>query len=352
MKSDAVLDPSFFSALDAIPQLSHEEMFDMVFNLFGLPIEPKQHTPTPTPRREGTMVRRRTAEQVEQLERQIYEVLALDRPQSVRHVFYRLTDPRLPEPVDKTEAGYRQVQQRLSVMRRAGRIPYGWITDATRAGYHVDTFNSPGEFLQRVAGLYRGNLWAESDHYCEVWTESRSLAGVVQGLCRELAVSLYPAGGFASLTLTYNAAQYIESAASGKDSAVVFYVGDYDPAGVLIDRSIESELRKHLPPGFPLEFNRIAVNADQVAEYDLPTKPRKAGEVRRQDITETVEAEAMPAATLRELLRTSVEGLLPDRALEVTKLVEQEERRGITRMAELVDDRGLDASLSAITAFD
>ena len=36
-------------------------------------------------------------------------------------------------------------------MRRAGRIPYGWITDATRAGYHVDTFNTPGEFLQSVA---------------------------------------------------------------------------------------------------------------------------------------------------------------------------------------------------------
>ena len=104
--------------------------------------------------------------------------------------------------------------------------------------------------------------------------------------------------------------------------------------------------------GKALEFRRIAVNEDQVSEYDLPTKPRKAGEVRRQDITETVEAEAMPAATLRALLRTSVEGLLPDRALEVTKLVEQEERNGIARMAELVDDRGLDASLSAITACD
>ena len=298
------------------------------------------------------MGRRRTAAQVAQLERQIYEVLALDRPQSVRHVFYRLTDPRLPEPVDKTEAGYRQVQQRLAVMRRAGRIPYGWITDATRAGYHVSTFNNPGQFLQSVAALYRGNLWASSDHYCEVWTESRSLAGVVQGLCNELAVSLYPAGGFASLTLTYNAAQYIESEASEKDSAVVFYIGDFDPAGVLIDRSIESELRKHLPDGFPLEFHRIAVNADQVAEYDLPTKPRKAGEVRRQDITETVEAEAMPAATLRALLRSSVEGLLPERALEVTKVAEQHEREGLARMAALVGNRGLAGSLSAITAFD
>ena len=75
---------------------------------------------------------RRTTAQVEQLERQIFEILEEDNPQSVRHVFYRMTDPRLPEPVEKTEAGYRQVQQRLALMRRSGYIPYEWIVDATR----------------------------------------------------------------------------------------------------------------------------------------------------------------------------------------------------------------------------
>ena len=293
---------------------------------------------------------RRTLAQVEQLERQIFEILEQDNPQSVRHVFYRLTDPRLPEPVEKTEAGYRQVQQRLAGMRRSGYIPYEWITDATRNGSHVDTFGSPGEFLQRLTYLYRGDPWAESDHYCEVWTESRSLAGVVQGLCTELAVSLYPAGGFASLSLLYDAARYIEQRGADKESAIVFYIGDYDPAGVLIDQSIEQELREHLPDGFPMEFNRIAVNKDQVVEYDLPTKPRKASDARRLDITETVEAEAMPAATLRELLRSSVEGLLPDGAVEDMDEADEEERGGLERMAELLDQHGLSASLGVLEA--
>ena len=288
------------------------------------------------------MTRRRTLAQVEQLERQIFDVLQEDNPQSVRHVFYRMTDPRLPEPVDKTESGYRQVQQRLALMRRSGHIPYGWITDATRNGSHVNTFSSPGEFLERLAYLYRGNPWADCEHYCEVWTESRSLAGVVQGLCTELAVSLYPAGGFASMTLLYDAARHIEQQASDKESAVVFYVGDYDPAGVLIDQNIEQELREHLPDEFPMEFKRIAVNEDQVAEYDRPT--------RRLDITETVEAEAMPAATLRDLLRSSIEGLLPDGAVDDMEQADEEEREGIERMAELVVDHGLSASLDALEA--
>jgi hypothetical protein len=38
---------------------------------------------------------RRTKAQILQLQTQIYDVLEADYPQSVRHVFYRMTDPRL-----------------------------------------------------------------------------------------------------------------------------------------------------------------------------------------------------------------------------------------------------------------
>jgi hypothetical protein len=89
-----------------------------------------------------TIKRRRTKSEVEQLERQILDVLEEDHPQSVRHIFYRMTDPRLPEPIDKTELGYRVVQNRLKLMRRAGAVPYGWVSDATRRGYHTITYTN------------------------------------------------------------------------------------------------------------------------------------------------------------------------------------------------------------------
>ena len=87
-----------------------------------------------------------------------------------------------------------------------------------------------------------------------------------------------------------------------------------------------------------------------MVEYDLPTKPRKASDARRLDITETVEAEAMPAATLRDLLRSSVEGLLPDRAVEDMEEADEEGREGLERMAELLDQHGLGASLEVLEA--
>jgi hypothetical protein len=155
--------------------------------------------------------RRRTKGEVEQLESQILEILEEDHPQSVRHVFYRLTDPRLREPVDKTELGYRVVQNRLTLMRREDKIRYGWISDATRRGYHTVTYANGADFLTRHIGAYRADLWADSDHYVEVWCESRSIAGVIQGTCQELAVSLYPCGGFSSITFAYEAAMLMRA---------------------------------------------------------------------------------------------------------------------------------------------
>src|SRR3954464_2304961 len=66
---------------------------------------------------------RRTKAQIVQLWRQMYGVLEQDHPQSARHVYYRMTDPRLPEPVPKTNEGYVVVQRQLVAMGRSGGAP-------------------------------------------------------------------------------------------------------------------------------------------------------------------------------------------------------------------------------------
>jgi hypothetical protein len=109
----------------------------------------------------GTIKRtRRTAGQVERLNAQIVEVLKADHPQSVRHVYYRMTDPRLLEPVEKTDAGYRTVQNRCLLLRRSGVVPYSWISDMSRQGYFVSTYDDGADFLSRVSGLYRATCGA------------------------------------------------------------------------------------------------------------------------------------------------------------------------------------------------
>lgn len=286
--------------------------------------------------RGGTIKReRRTADQVDQLDKQIIDVLSEDHPQSVRHVFYRMTDPRLPEPVEKSDRGYRHVQERCVVLRRSRAIPYEWIADMSRHGYYVDTFSGAGNFVERMAGLYRADLWADSCYRCEIWAESRSIASVLLKDCTELAVNLFPCGGFSSLSFVHQAAMQHNGLHDWRP-LVVFYIGDYDPAGVLIDHSLERELRLHLSDDIEMTFERIGINLDQIEEFDLPTKPRKESDTRSQQVAFTVEAEAMPAKILRGILREKVEALLPENALSVAKVAEQSERAHLRKMAALL----------------
>lgn len=277
---------------------------------------------------------RRSDARIAQLDEQIIAVLREDHPQSVRHVFYRMTDPRLGEPVEKSDRGYRHVQDRCVKLRRSGLIPYHWIADMSRRGYFVNTYDDAGDFLRRMGHLYRANLWRDADYRCEVWAESRSIASVILSDCQELAVDLFPCGGFSSLSFVHEAAQ-THNASQDTRPLIVLYVGDYDPAGVLIDKSLERELREHLRADIDMDFRRIAINEEQVEKYHLPTKPRKEDDKRSQHLTYTVEAEAMPARDLRALLRLHVETLLPENALHVAKVAEQSERSHIAKMAGL-----------------
>lgn len=288
--------------------------------------------------RAGTIKReRRSRERVEQLDAQIIAVLSEDHPQSVRHVFYRMTDPRLPEPVEKSDRGYRHVQDRCVKLRRAGEIPYHWIADMSRRGYFTNTYQGAADFLRRMRGLYRADLWRDAEYRCEVWVESRSIASVLMAECKELAVDLFPCGGFSSLSFIHEAAEQ-NNRLDDDRPLVIIYVGDYDPAGVLIDQSLEREMRQHLRPDIELTFDRLAINERQIETFNLPTKPRKAGDRRSLHIAETVEAEAMPAHILRKLLRYQIEYLLPPDALAVAKVAEKSEREQIGRMAALLGD--------------
>jgi len=276
---------------------------------------------------------RRTNTQIDQLDNQILEVLKEDHPQSVRHIFYRMTDPRLPVPVEKSDRGYRHVQDRCVKLRRAGKIPYNWFADLSRRGHFVSTFDDASDFVKRMAGLYRSDLWRDADCRCEVWAESRSIASVILNDCNQLAVDLYPCGGFSSLSFIHEAAESLNRSNDNRPLQV-FYIGDYDAAGVLIDVSLRRELREHLRNEIELRFERIGINADQVAEYDLPTKPRKESDKRSKHINFSVEAESMPAKILRGLLRSKVEDLLPHYALEVAKVAEKSERSHLIYMAD------------------
>ena len=55
-----------------------------------------------------------------------------------------------------------------------------------RWGYYVSAYQHAVDALQAAAYAYRVDLWSQADTYDEVWTESRSMAGVIRDvICPE-----------------------------------------------------------------------------------------------------------------------------------------------------------------------
>src|SRR5207253_65713 len=100
---------------------------------------------------------RSTKAKVESRREELLTIIDQGRPMTVRQVFYQATIRGL---VEKAESGYAKVQNDLTLMRRAGELPYNWLADNTRWQRKPQTFYSVEDALRNTAEFYRKNLWA------------------------------------------------------------------------------------------------------------------------------------------------------------------------------------------------
>src|SRR5919205_2982164 len=105
---------------------------------------------------------RSTRAAVDQRRADLHDIVASMRPMTVRQVFYQATVRGI---VEKTEAGYAKVQTDLTVMRRAGALPYEWLADNTRWQRKPRTFSGIEHALEDTARLYRKSLWDQAESY-------------------------------------------------------------------------------------------------------------------------------------------------------------------------------------------
>jgi len=257
----------------------------------------------------------------------------IEPPFTVRQAFYRLTTINA---VEKSEAGYRRVQREILRLRREGGIPYSFVTDNTRIRRKPETYNTLSEALEITAEFYRQAVWRDIDAHVEVWCEKDALAGVIFPETNVYDVPLFCARGYSSETYAYNAAQ--EMRATGKPG-FVYYLGDFDPSGWDMAENLEGKLREFNPS---VTFERVAVNPEQIADLNLPTRPTKKTDTRHKRFAEkfgahaaSVELDAIDPATLRQMVRERIEQHIPTGHLEAMDREEQAARESLEELAEV-----------------
>lgn len=268
-----------------------------------------------------TKSKRRTKAQMQEVRDAIIDVVAEQYPMTVRQVFYQLVSRGV---IEKTENEYKTTVCRLlGELRRDGSIPYHWIADNTRWQRKPDTYSGLGQMLRYSQQFYRRSVWDDQDCYVEVWLEKEALAGVLVDVTAEWDVPLMVTRGYPSISYVHEAALAIR--AQGKP-AYLYYFGDRDPSGVDIDRFVEEQIRE-IAPEVELYFERIAVNPYQIELYNLPTRPTKKTDSRAKKFKgESVEVDAIPPDTLRDLCRQCIVAHIDYDAYKRMQAVEEAER--------------------------
>lgn len=248
-----------------------------------------------------------------------------DEPGSmtIRHLCYVMESRSY---IEKTERAFKTYDGHLVNWRRAGMIPWNAFVDNTRWHYGSTVYDGLEEALIQSRDAYRRNLWADLDAYIEIWTEKDAIAGVLLEAADPYGVKVLPLRGFASLSMLHNAATtFREMGRRGKE-VYIYYFGDHDPSGRLIDPSALRSLEDDF--GVTVNFERVALTEDQIQYYNLPTRPTKKSNHSKKFKGRSVEIDALPMGTLRDLVDRAITQHIPPGCLDMMHRIEAQEKAG------------------------
>lgn len=270
------------------PEFPGGDPFEMLLDAFG-PSTDTTYGARPTKRG------RRTKADMAAVRDALQQIVDEYDRMTVRQIYYQAVSRGV---IDKTEVEYKSTICRLLAdMRRDGTIPYDKIADNTRWMRKPRTYSGLHDMLENTHRTYRRALWDEQDAYVEIWLEKEALAGVLVEITSKWDVPLMVTRGYPSISYVHSAAETIE--AQGKP-AYLFYFGDHDPSGVDIDRCLEKQLRELTDAEIHIE--RVAVTRQQIAEFELPTRPTKKSDSRSKNfVGESVEVDAIDPETLCDI---------------------------------------------------
>lgn len=241
---------------------------------------------------------------------------------TLRQLYYQFVSRDL---LPNNPQSYKRLGSVINDARLAGLIDWDRITDRTRNLQSNPHWSSPADIMRAAANSFALDKWSDQPFRPEVWIEKEALAGVFQRVCKNLDVPYFSCRGYTSQSEMWAAGQRLARYKKRKQKPIIFHFGDHDPSGIDMTRDIIDRL-EIFTGGIKLE--RLALNMDQVEEYNPPPNPAKTTDARAEGYIarfgeESWELDALDPNTLSGLVETAIENIRD--ASKWDAMVEQEE---------------------------
>lgn len=320
---------------------------------------------------------------------------------TLRQVYYRfIAGDLFPESwIDpatgskNNERSYKKLGEIVADGRMGGLIDWNAIEDRTRELAGVAHWNTPADIIRACHRSFRLDKWDTQPYRLEVWVEKDALEGIAKQAANGQDVAAFSCRGYGSLSSLWEAAQRLNEYVKAGQRPVIIHLGDHDPSGIDMTRDIEERLNtfiemdwlngklmklpagetaakrgdiwasienhfreQHGPakPGLvdltnplpggkgkmgkPLQIRRVALNMDQVREYDPPPNPAKTTDSRFKGYQELYgdeswELDALEPSVLNTLITDTINEYRDDEAYAFRQEAEDTDRKHLQTAA-------------------
>lgn len=230
---------------------------------------------------------------------------------TLRQLYYQFVSRDL---LANKQSEYKRLGSIINDGRLAGLIDWSAIEDRTRnirGGEWGST--DPSDAIRTAADGYTEDLWPNQPRHVEIWIEKDALIGVIEPVCRRWRLPYLGCRGYISQSEQYAAGKRFGRFERAGRAPVVIYLGDHDPSGKDMDRDHRDRLAMFAR--WPVEVRRLALNMDQIEQYNPPPNPAKETDSRAMAyIAEfgdsSWELDALEPTVIDELIEAELQGLI------------------------------------------
>lgn len=277
---------------------------------------------------------------IDYMNKVIEEYVAQGFVLTVRQLYYQLVARAV---IPNTERSYKRITGLVNDAKLAGMMDWDAIEDRTREFIKQNRFESGASILRAAAQQFHMDMWTDQPMRVFCIVEKEALAGVLEGVCKEWDIPLLAARGYPSGTVLREfAQQQIRPALRAGQEIYILHLGDHDPSGIDMSRDLLDRIS--LFSNHYVEFNRLALNMEQIEEQQPPENPAKSSDSRFEDYFQKFgesswELDALSPAYLAELVSDRVAELVDTDNWEARRAEIQEVKDSLIEFGSTFDEQ-------------
>jgi len=199
----------------------------------------------------------------------------------------------------------------------------------------------PDDIVDTCSRQFQYDKWLRQSIRVECWVEKDALVGVLASVCQPLDVPYFACRGYTSQSEMWRASQRFRGFIEDDEQEVlILYLGDHDPSGLDMTRDVKDRLELFLGPKSAelLRVKRLALNMNQIEEYEPPPNPAKvtdsrSGPYMEEFGDESWELDALDVTVLADLIRENILDVRDDETWEESIAEENKAKEELSQVS-------------------